>query len=322
MIQAKKLIQVALPLEAINDESLRESYIYKAKPSSLHKWWAQRPLAAARAVIFASLVDDPNSSLAPKAFVDACSQLPKGKNASLNDTPRQRLFDFIERLIIWENATSDEILESARNLISLSTGGDLPSIYDPFAGGGTIPLEGQRLGLRAIASDLNPIATLINKALIEIPPKFSGNDPVNPLDRSRLGSQSWINSTGLSADINYYGNWVLQKAQQELDHIYPKMDNGEMILGWIWARSVKCPIRVKLRHGQNTKSIKQGEVSARFQNIMNRLQHLLSAKRMTDTLKFKNIIKSLACCGNVMKVSTNDCRVVKRFEFLTTLLHM
>jgi putative DNA methylase len=157
MTQRKKLIEVALPLEAINVASAREKSIRHGHPSTLHLWWARRPLAAARAVIFTSLVDDPDSEHAPKAFVEACKKLPKGNNAKGEDTPRMRLFDFIERLVTWEATTDEAILEQARELIRLSTDGNPPPLLDPFAGGGSIPLEAQRLGLEAHASDLNPL---------------------------------------------------------------------------------------------------------------------------------------------------------------------
>ncbi|MEZ4619250.1 MAG: DUF1156 domain-containing protein [Caldilineaceae bacterium] len=182
MSYRKKLIEVALPLEAINEASTREKSIRHGHPSTLHLWWARRPLAAARAVIFASLVDDPDADDAPPAFVAACRVLPKGKNASDNDTPRMRLFDFIERLVQWESTTDEAILTTARELINLATDGNPPPLLDPFAGGGSIPLEAQRLGLEAHASDLNPVAVMINKAMIEIPPRFANQPPVNPRD--------------------------------------------------------------------------------------------------------------------------------------------
>jgi len=182
----KKLIEVALPLEAINQASAREKSIRHGHPSTLHLWWARRPLAACRAVIFTSLVDDPDDPHAPPEFVEACRRLPRGKNAAANDTPRQRLFDFIEKLVQWESTTDEAVLETARELIRLCTDGNPPPLLDPFAGGGSIPLEAQRLGLEAHASDLNPVAVMINKALIEIPPRFANRPPVNPRDRSNL----------------------------------------------------------------------------------------------------------------------------------------
>src|SRR5258708_22856596 len=186
MTYRKKLIEVALPLEAINIASAREKSIRHGHPSTLHLWWARRPLAACRAVIFSSLVHDPDSPDALPAFVEACRQLPKGPKATINDTPRMRLFDFIERLVQWENTTDEAILNTACELINIATEGNPPPMLDPFAGGGSIPLEAQRLGLEAHASDLNPIAVMINKAQLEIPPLFANMPPVNPRHRQRM----------------------------------------------------------------------------------------------------------------------------------------
>jgi putative DNA methylase len=241
MTYRKKLIEVALPLEAINAASAREKSIRHGHPSTLHLWWARRPLAAARAVIFTSLVDDPDDPQAPQEFVQACKDLPKGKNAIANDTPRQRLFDFIERLVTWEATTDEEIMEQARELIRLCTNGNPPPLLDPFAGGGSIPLEAQRLGLEAHASDLNPVAVMINKALIEIPPLFAGQPPVNPRDREGTArGGSWQGTAGLAADIRYYGEWIRDSALKRIGSLYPKC-NGETVIGWFWARTVKCP---------------------------------------------------------------------------------
>lgn len=241
MTDRKKLIEVALPLEAINEASAREKSIRHGHPSTLHLWWARRPLAACRAVIFTSLVDDPNNPNAPEAFVEACKKLPKGKNAVEEDTPRQRLFDFIERLVTWEATTDEEILEKARELIRLSTDGNPPPLLDPFAGGGSIPLEAQRLGLEAHASDLNPVAVMINKAMIEIPPLFKDMPPVNPKDREKIGSGTrWKGASGLAADVQYYGDWIKEKAWERIGNFYPDYD-GEQVVAWLWARTVKCP---------------------------------------------------------------------------------
>jgi len=241
MAYRKKLIEVALPLEAINEASAREKSIRHGHPSTLHLWWARRPLAAARAVIFSSLVDDPDSADALPAFVEACRKLPKGKNADLNDTPRMRLFDFIERLVQWESTTDEAILNTARELINIATEGNPPPLLDPFAGGGSIPLEAQRLGLEAHASDLNPVAVMINKAQIEIPPRFANRPPVNPRDRQRMNSsEGWKGAAGLAADVRYYGEWMRDKAWERIGHLYPK-HNGETVIAWIWARTVKSP---------------------------------------------------------------------------------
>jgi hypothetical protein len=179
----KKLIEVALPLDAINQESAREKSIRHGHPSTLHLWWARRPLAACRAVLFASLVDDPASH--PEQF-----PTEEAQNAE-----RQRLFEIIERLVKWENINNEQVLNEARAEIRRATGGNPPPVYDPFAGGGSIPLEAQRLGLEAHASDLNPVAVLINKALIELPPKFANQPPVNPEARQQIGA-TWRGGPG------------------------------------------------------------------------------------------------------------------------------
>src|SRR6266852_1103072 len=176
----KKLIEVALPLKAINEASAREKSIRHGHPSTLHLWWARRPLAACRAVLFASLVDDPSSL--PGQFPTEADQ----------DRERQRLFRLIEELVKWDNSNDRQLLEAAHQEILKSTDGNPPPVYDPFCGGGSIPLEAQRLGLEAHGSDLNPIAVLITKALIEIPPKFAGQPPVNPASKKKMsGKGMW-----------------------------------------------------------------------------------------------------------------------------------
>ena len=233
-IPKRKLIEVALPLEAINKASAREKSIRHGHPSTLHLWWARRPLAACRAVLFASLVDDPSSH--PDTFPDEAAQ----------DEERQRLFRLIEELVKWENTTNETVLDAARAEIMKSTDGNPPPVLDPFAGGGSIPLEAQRLGLEAHASDLNPVAVLINKALIEIPPKFAGRAPINPEYRSRaVKSGEWTGAKGLAEDVRYYGKWMRDEAERRIGHLYPKAklpDGGEAtVIAWLWARTVTCP---------------------------------------------------------------------------------
>ena len=233
----KKLIEVALPLDAINREASREKSIRHGHPSTLHLWWARRPLAACRAVIFASLVDDPSSL--PENFPDESSQ----------NVERQRLFRIIEELVKWENITNVRVLDAARAEIVRSCGGVLPPLYDPFAGGGSIPLEAQRLGLEAHASDLNPVPVLINKALIEFPPMFAGRPPVNPEAKTNLaGSRSWTAAEGLAEDIRYYGQWMCAEAKTNIGHLYPlaqipaEYGGGTApIIAWIWTRTVASP---------------------------------------------------------------------------------
>lgn len=215
MVARRKLIEVALPLEAINRESAREKSIRHGHPSTLHLWWARRPLAAARAVLFAQLVDDPASRPEAEVIAD-----PDEREVWIR-AERARLFRLIEELVKWENTTDEHLLKQAHEEILRSTDGHPPAIVDPFAGGGSIPLEAQRLGLEAHASDLNPVAVLINKALIEIPPKFAGRPPVFPgAADAKLGD--WPNATGLAEDVRRYGQWMRDEAQKRIGHLYPK----------------------------------------------------------------------------------------------------
>ena len=321
----KKLIEVALPLDAINKASAREKAIRHGHPSTLHLWWARRPLAAARAVIFGQMVDDPSE------YVDVLLSDPKKKRAAVRalkkrreehvaaasgsaepgngeaaasaepfdpaaitepseqsdqqalrdmaaELERDRLFEIIEELVLWENTTNEELLERARAEIWQSwrricaENADhpraqeifdrhrLPAFHDPFAGGGALPLEAQRLGLEAHASDLNPVAVLINKAMIEIPPKFAGKPPVNPEARTNnnLIAREWKGAQGLAEDVRYYGQWMREEAEKRIGHLYPKVEvTPEMVwerpdlkayegreltvIAWIWARTVKSP---------------------------------------------------------------------------------
>lgn len=244
MVTRKKLIEVALPLEAINAASAREKSIRHGHPSTLHLWWARRPLATARAILFAQLVDDPDSPTAPPEFVEACRNLEKGRHAKTEDTPRHRLFDFIEKLVQWENTTNEDVLKQAHDLILKSTGGNPPPVLDPFSGGCTIPLEAQRLGLEAHGSDLNPVAVMIGKASIEIPPRFAGRPPVHPTDKAVTGG-TWKGAQGLAEDVRYYGAWMKQEAQRRIGHLYPKAklpDGTEAtVIAWLWARTVTSP---------------------------------------------------------------------------------
>lgn len=229
----KKLIEVAIPLEAINAASAREKSIRHGHPSTLHLWWARRPLAACRAVLFAQLVDDPSSN--PDEFPTPEAQ----------DNERKRLFGIIEELVKWENSTNDEILEKARAEIRKSCGGELPPVYDPFSGGGSIPLEAQRLGLPAFGSDLNPVAVMIGKAMIEIPPKFKDMEPVHPGPKER---QFYRHAEGIAEDVKYYGEWMRDEAWKRVSHLYPKVKlpktfggGDATVIAWIWARTVPSP---------------------------------------------------------------------------------
>ena len=262
----KKLIEVALPLEAVNAASAREKSIRHGHPSTLHLWWARRPLASARAVIFAQMVDDP--SACPEEFPTEEAQARE----------RERLFRLIEKLVQWENTTNEALLEEARQEIwkswqracrdnahhpraeELFNPKRLPAFHDPFAGGGSLPLEAQRLGLEAYASDLNPVAVLINKAMIEIPPRFANRPPVNPEARAKkaLMEREWKGAQGLAEDVRYYGRWMRDEAERRIGHLYPKVkitpemaqDRPDLkplvgqeltVIAWIWARTVRSP---------------------------------------------------------------------------------
>ncbi len=264
----KKLIEVALPLDAINAASAREKSIRHGHPSTLHLWWARRPLAAARAVIFAQMVDDPSSW--PDLFPTEKAQ----------ERERRRLFGIIEEMVKWENTTNERVLQAARDEIwqswrracaenadhpraaELFDRHKLPAFHDPFAGGGALPLEAQRLGLEAHASDLNPVAVLINKAMIEIPPKFAGRPPVNPDWQAKSEEQktlmTWKGAQGLAEDVRYYGQWMRDEAEKCIGHLYPQIEITEemakerpdleqymgrklTVIAWLWARTVKSP---------------------------------------------------------------------------------
>jgi putative DNA methylase len=263
----KKLIEVALPLEAINVASAQEKMPgIGPHPRGLHLYWARRPLATARAVIFAQMVDDPSAN--PDLFPTEQKQ----------NKERQRLFRIIESLVKWENATNEEVLQSAREEIwqswrrACADNADhpqakdifnrqiLPAFHDPFAGGGALPLEAQRLGLESYATDLNPVAVMINKAMIEIPPKFVGKAPVNPEIRSKhdLIGREWKGAQGLADDVRYYGQWMRDEAHKRIGHLYPRVKvtadmvrerpdlsdylNQELtVIAWLWARTVKSP---------------------------------------------------------------------------------
>ena len=299
---AKKLIEVALPLDAINKASSREKSIRHGHPSTLHLWWARRPLAAARAVIFAQMVDDPSSyaeellsdprkkksaerelkkRLAEnKASRDVSSEDSTSKphptlEEVVADLERGRLFKILEDLVLWENTTNETVLQRARDEIwrswrrtcaenadhprakEIFNRNELPCFHDPFAGGGALPLEAQRLGLKSYASDLNPVAVLINKAMIEIPPKFAGMRPVNP-KWTKKKLLTWTGVEGLTEDISYYGRWMCDEAQKRIGHYYPKIEITEDMtkgrpdlvkyvgrkltaIAWLWSRTVKSP---------------------------------------------------------------------------------
>lgn len=285
MTYRKKLIEVSLPLELISRQSEKETKIHVGKISNLHAWWSRKPLTSVRAILFASLVDDPSEYLSNNSSIDAIH------------IERERLFGIIEDLAKWENTNNEEVLDKAKLEIARSVARHLnaeppvgkeavreflatraPAILDPFAGGGSIPLEAQRLGLRSYASDLNPVAVLINKALIEIPSRLTNMTPVHPpengsadLENSKkrkknrlqpsLWTSEWKGSQGLEEDVRYYGKWMRDEAFRRIGNLYPKAkitkalldrrpelkaqnlhEGNEIdIISWIWARTVECP---------------------------------------------------------------------------------
>jgi putative DNA methylase len=248
LIYRKKLIEVALPLDEINAESAREKSIRHGHPSTLHLWWARRPLAACRAVLFASLVDDPSEPDAPPELLQRMDELPAPEPLPVgwdempeDERRRQQLFAFIRKLVKWENSSDERVLAAARRLILAATEGDPPPALDPFCGGGSIPLEAQRLGLEAHGSDLNPVAVMITKALIELPPKFAGDPPVNPESRKTADLSSWRGAQGLAEDVRYYGAWMRERAKERIGYLYPTGPDGETVIAWLWARTVRCP---------------------------------------------------------------------------------
>ena len=293
----KKLIEVALPLEAINEQSAREKSIRHGHPSTLHLWWARRPLAAARAVIWASLVDDPSSH--PELFPTEEEQ----------NAERQRLFEILEQLVIWENSNNPDVLRAAKAEIMKSTDNNPPALLDPFAGGGAIPLEAQRLGLEAHAHDLNPVAVMINKAMIEIPPRFSGKPPVNP-EKIRMTGEIYNGAEGLAEDVRYYGEWMKQEAFRRIGHLYPKVKvpeeqgGGEAtVIAWIWARTVKCPnpacgCEMPLVKSLDLSKKKGKEASVNLIIEDNRIQYEVIQKASKQNGTVERSGGKCPCCGS------------------------
>ncbi len=274
IISPRKLIEVALPLDAINVAAAREKSIRHGHPSTLHLWWARRPLAAARAVIFAQMVNDPSW----KWELEHPGEIPPGNLKASWAASRKRLFSIIEDLVKWENTANEDVLAKARAEIrkswvetcELNKGHPqaaelfdpekLPAFHDPFGGGGALPLEAQRLGLESYATDLNPVAVLINKAMIEIPPKFANRPAINPEARENQAAWSaqWKAAQGLAEDVRYYGQWVREQALKRIGNLYPPIEITEemakqrddlqplvgqklTVIAWIWTRTVKSP---------------------------------------------------------------------------------
>lgn len=242
----RKLIEVSIPLEAVNEQSAREKSIRHGHPSTLHLWWSRKPTATARAVLFAQLVDDPSSfeddyrsEALDQGFTDAEADAWVAERV---DTERARLHQLMVAMSDWDNLNDTHLWKQVRGEIQKSTGGDPPPVVDPFAGGGSIPLEAQRLGLEAHASDLNPVAVLINRAMIDIPPRFANRPPVHPKAESR---SSWAGAEGLAEDVRRYGEWMRDEALERIGGLYPaaRLEDGTTapVIAWKWARTVACP---------------------------------------------------------------------------------
>lgn len=317
---SKKLIEVALPLEAINAEAAREKSIRHGHPSTLHLWWARRPLAAARAVIWSSLVDDPSAH--PELYPTEEAQ----------NTERQRLFGILEKLVKWENSNDPEVLAAAKAEILRSTNNNPPALLDPFAGGGAIPLEAQRLGLEAHAHDLNPVAVMINKAMIELPPRFAGQAPVNPDSRTRLdGATGWQRAQGLAADVQYYGEWMKREAFRRIGHLYPKvkvphaLGGGEAtVIAWIWARTVKCPnpacgceMPLASTFVLSKKKGNEAWIEAKFDGKKSRIEYIIhhgknnncDGPKLARGAQFKCIVCSESITANYIKNEAQNGRM-------------
>lgn len=270
----RKLIETALPLDKINEACIREKSIRHGHPSTLHLYWARRPLAAARSVIWAQMVNDPSW----KWEMEHPGEVPPNHLKATWAKSRKRLFNILEQLVVWENTTNEDVLNQAREEIrkswketcelnadhpqaaELFDTNKLPAFHDPFAGGGTLPLEAQRLGLESWASDLNPVSVLINKAMIEIPPKFAGRPPIGPIPKgeNKLKVETWKGAQGLAEDVRRYGAWIRDEAEKRIGHLFPKVkvtpdmikersdltyykDQELTVIAWLWARTVKSP---------------------------------------------------------------------------------
>ena len=235
MTYRKKLIEVAMPLKAINEGSKPETEnpFLKRHPRAIHNWWARTPLSVCRAILFAQLVDDPSNDLPPERALEE----------------RKRLFDIVSRLATWEAIADENLLSEAKAIIRKSCGGEMPQFWDLFSGRASIPLEAQRLGLQVTGSDLNPVSVLIGKVLLDFPQRFNGQAAVNSdIQEELLQRKTWKGTAGLVEDVHYYGKWLRDEAEKRVGHLYPKVKLSEehgggeaTVIAWLWARSVKCP---------------------------------------------------------------------------------
>lgn len=236
MSYKKKLIEVALPLEQINAAASREKSLRHGHPSTLHLWWSRKPLSSSRAVIWASLVDDPSAH--PEQF-----PTPEAQSQE-----RQRLFELLSELVLWKNRKNSKLLKQAKKEIQKSVGDELPDFLDPFSGGGSLPFEAQRLGMKAYGGDLNPVAVMINKAMFEIPTRFAGQEPVHGKGLDIKGGRDQKSYSGLAEDVQYYAGALKRLAYESLQEQYPEVElpneqggGKATVIAWIWARTLRCP---------------------------------------------------------------------------------
>src|SRR3990170_6570382 len=208
----KSFIEVDFPIKQVSEESVREKNIRHGHISTLHIWWARRPLASSRASIYAALTPEPK-----------------------DEEERLKKADFIARLSKWENSLNKDIIQRAREEILKANRGKPPKVLDPFAGGGSIPLEALRLGCETYASDLNPVSVLILKTTLEYPQKYGQPKKIKSNDLAR---EKEVNP--ILEDVRKWGGWVLEEAKKEIGKFYPSEPDGSIPVGYYWMRTVKC----------------------------------------------------------------------------------
>ena len=226
--KCKRLAEVDFPIAEVSRHAAREKSIRHGHPSTLHLWWARRPLASSRAVLMALLLPDPCDSHCPEEFKGKARELllamrerPSGWNSLIttDEGLRQTLLKFIADFSNWDNAAREEYLETSRGLVQSAHPEQTPLVVDPFAGGGSIPLEALRLGCEAFASDLNPIACLILKVMLEDIPRHG---------------------PGLADELRKAGADIKAQAEKELADLYPKDPDGATPIAYLWARTIRC----------------------------------------------------------------------------------
>ena len=224
----KRLAEVDFPIAEVSKHAAREKSIRHGHPSTLHLWWARRPLASSRAVLLALLLPDPCDPHCPSGFKSQARELllamrsrASGWDADVatDEGLRRTLLRFIADFANWDNAANDDYLETGRGLVRAAHPEETPLVVDPFAGGGSIPLEAMRLGCETFASDLNPVACLILKVMLEDIPRHG---------------------PGLADELHKVGAEIKVKAEEELADLYPKDPDGATPIAYLWARTVRC----------------------------------------------------------------------------------